>query len=130
MPGCSTIRAITHSSRIATVSVPRKIISQRTAIMSESDSFSSPSSPSKTSTKSPAAAGSPMASSFLCLCSSMILATNTLTLPTRLLHRLLTPCRSSHLSSGRWSPQLNMPSRSYPSFTISSSSAPSGLAAS
>ena len=26
IPGCSTIRAITHSSRIATVSVPRKII--------------------------------------------------------------------------------------------------------
>ncbi|BAS85207.1 Os03g0603200, partial [Oryza sativa Japonica Group] len=120
--GCSAIRASTHSSRMATVSVPRKIISHRTATMSSSSSLSSPSSPNKTSTKSPSPSQPPYLASLLVLCSSMILETNTLTLDASALLFLLTPWTSRRRSRGRWSPQLKVPSSSYPCPTISSSS--------
>uniref|UniRef100_A0A7C9ERD2 Uncharacterized protein n=1 Tax=Opuntia streptacantha TaxID=393608 RepID=A0A7C9ERD2_OPUST len=50
--GWSTNLAMIHSIKTATVSVPLNIISQRTAIMSESESFSESRRDKRTSTKS------------------------------------------------------------------------------
>uniref|UniRef100_A0A7C8ZIQ2 Uncharacterized protein n=1 Tax=Opuntia streptacantha TaxID=393608 RepID=A0A7C8ZIQ2_OPUST len=55
----------------------------------------------------------------------MILPTNTLTLSTRTLDLLLTPCKSSQPRRAKWSVQLKIPSKSYPSLTKPSSKTPS-----
>uniref|UniRef100_A0A7C8ZK02 Uncharacterized protein n=1 Tax=Opuntia streptacantha TaxID=393608 RepID=A0A7C8ZK02_OPUST len=57
----------------------------------------------------------------------MILPTNTFTFLTSSLHLLLTPCKSSQPRKAKWSLQLNVPRRSYPSLTNPSSSTPSLL---